>query len=317
MSYHPRIECKKRWSFLTTRCRNSELWFVNNPKLESAILGYCAKYANNYQVKVYALAIEGNHIQSCIKFPSGNRGDFMRDFNSTVARSIIRHVPEFPGGRPFGRRYSVEFMPEEEDLEDRFFYTVLQPVQDGLVEKLSDYPWYNCFHDAVWGVERKYRVIKWAQYNAAKRSNPNASVRDYTETISFKYERLPGYENLSQPDYAKLMLQKLEERRIRIVNKHYAEGKTFLGREGLLRVMRGARPTNTKTSTINSHRPRILCICPKRRARARAWYFSIYFWYKDSSKLYRKGDTQVVFPPGTYKPYVANLELDIPEKNVA
>jgi len=62
MGYHPRFECRERASFLTTRSRNSELWFVNNPKLEQAILGYAARYAQRRKVKLYALAIEGNHI---------------------------------------------------------------------------------------------------------------------------------------------------------------------------------------------------------------------------------------------------------------
>ena len=124
---------------------------MNNPQLDQAILGYCAKYAARYGAHIYALAIEGNHVQMCAKFPQGNRASFMRDFNSSVARAIARLTPEFTGGRPFGRRYSVEFVSGSEDIEDRFFYTVLQPVQDGLVPKIREYPGFNCFHDAVWG----------------------------------------------------------------------------------------------------------------------------------------------------------------------
>lgn len=240
----------------------------------------------------------------CALFPKGDRAHFMRDFNSSVARSIARHTPEYPGGRPFARRYSAEFMPESPDIEDRFFYTVLQPVQDGLVEKIGEYPGYNCFHDAVWGVERKYKVVNWTAYNAAKRYDKNVSIKYYTEEIKFKFARLPGYEDLSQSEYAKLMNQKLEERRVEIVRKRYAEGKSFLGRERLLRLVRGSRPKKTKTATINSHRPRILSICHKRRAAGRAWYFSIFYAYKEASKKYRRGMLNTEFPEGTYRPYL-------------
>jgi hypothetical protein len=58
MSYHPRIECKDVSSFQTTRTRNSALWFVNNPELEEAILGYAARYVTRHEAKIYALAIE-------------------------------------------------------------------------------------------------------------------------------------------------------------------------------------------------------------------------------------------------------------------
>ena len=306
MGYHPRIECKRQGSFLTTRCRNSELWFINNPQLEQAILGYCAKYSQGYEAHIYALAIEGNHIQKCAQFPNGNRANFMRDFNSMVARSVARYTPEFPGGRPFGRRYSVEFMPGSEDIEDRFFYTVLQPVQDGLVERIREYPGYNCFHDAVWGVERKFKVVNWTAYNAARRYDPRVSIKDYTEIRKFKYQRLPGYEELPQAQYAKMMGEKLEQRRVEIVRKRYAEGKSFLGRERLLQMIRGSRPVKTKTSTIKSHRPRILSVSNQRRAAGKAWYFHIYYHYKSASKEYREGNLNAVFPEGTYRPYLVS-----------
>jgi hypothetical protein len=86
MPYHPRIECEDVSSFQTTRTRNSELWFVNNPGLEEAILGYAARYASRYEAKIYALAIEGNHIQKVALFPKANRADFMRDFKCSVRR---------------------------------------------------------------------------------------------------------------------------------------------------------------------------------------------------------------------------------------
>ena len=69
------------------------------------------------------------------------------------------------------RRYSAEFLPGAADIEEYFFYTVLQPVQDGLVEHLHEYPGYNCFRDAIWGIERTMTVVNWAGYNSAKRYN--------------------------------------------------------------------------------------------------------------------------------------------------
>ena len=140
MSYHPRIECQDVASFQTTRARNSELWFVNNPELEEAILGYAARYATRHEIKMYALAIEGNHIQKVAHFPKANRAHFMRDFNSAVARAVPRFQPNYPGAYFWERRYSAEYLPGDADIEDRFFYAVLQPVQDGLVDDIADYP---------------------------------------------------------------------------------------------------------------------------------------------------------------------------------
>ena len=302
MGYHPRFESSKTGSFVTTRSRNSELWFVNNQRLQEAILGYAARYITRYGVKLYAFAIEGNHIQFPAVFPNANRADFMRDLNSTIARAVPHYVSEYPGGPFWGRRYSTEVLPAAEDIEEWFFYTVLQPVQDGLVEKISDYPGYNCFHDAIWGITRTCKVINWGAYNSAKRYRKVVNLADFTEEVTLQYERLPGYEHLSQKEYAKLMERKLEERRCKIVEARRAEGKGFAGREACLRTVPGSVPRETKTSTRYSHRPRVLCVCLERWKQAMGEYFERYYAYREASRRYRAGELTVKFPPGTYKP---------------
>ncbi len=304
MTYLISVENKEIGSFLTTRSRNSELWFINNNRLENEILSFAAKYRTRYGVKLFALAIEGNHIHCPALFPNANRADFMRDFNSSVARAIPRFCPTYKGGRFWGRRYSSEFLPAAEDIEEYFFYTVLQPIKDGLVDKISQYPGYNCFHDAIWGVKRKFKVVKWKEYNDASRFNKRIKISDFTEIVTLEYERIPGYEHLTQSEYAKLMIDKYECRRKVILERRLKDGKRCVGRNALLRVKPGTIPQNTKRSDSQAHRPRVLSISNERRAVFKAWYFEIYFLYKESSKRYREGDLLVEFPPGTYKPWV-------------
>lgn len=308
MGYHPRIEAPHLANFLTTRSINSQLWFINNPRLEDAILGYTAQFADRYGVKIYALAIEGSHIQGPALFPYGNRAAFMRDLNSCIARAVPRYT-EHLGGRFWARRYSNEFLPGDADIEQYFFYTVLQPVQDGLVEKISEYPGYNCFSDAVWGRKLKFKVVQWGKFNAAKLRDPSVSIQQFTEIVHLQYERLPGYEHLTQKEYAHLMMQKLEERRLAIVAERRAKGLGFVGREKLLKVKPGSPSKSPKTSNAQTHRPRVLSICDKRRADCKAWYFTIYFEFKEASKKYRAEKLDVCFPQGTYPPH-RNRRLD-------
>ena len=302
MGYHPRIETTLYSSFLTTRSRNSELWFINNKPLEHATLGYLAKFAARYEMRLYAFAIEGNHHQLPAMFPHGRRSDFMRDFNSCIARAVPRYCPSYTGGRFWERRFSLEFLASHADIENWFFYTVLQAVQDGLVEKISQYPGYNCFYDAVHGISRNYKVINWAKYNSDRRRR-FVNIRDYTEIVTLAYQRLPGYEHFTQKEYAQLMCKKLEERTQVIVKERRARGLGFVGREKLLKARQGARPKTTKTSAINDHRPRVLSTDPAERAKCKEWYFSIYFKYQECSRKYRAGDWTITFPEGTYRPY--------------
>lgn len=233
------------------------------------------------------------------EYPGENRADFQRDLNSSVARAVARYVENYPGGGLWAKRFSCEFLPESSDIEEYFFYIVLQPVQDGLVDRISEYPGYNCFHDAVNGVKRRFKVINWAAYNERKRWNKVVNLKDYQQVVELTYKRLPGYESLSQDEYKKLMFKKLEERRLEILQRR---SKPCAGAEALRATRPGARPRNTKTSTRNSHRPRILCTNHERRAHYRAWYFGIYFAFKEASKLFREGNLTTEFPDGTYRP---------------
>jgi hypothetical protein len=301
MGYHPRIEASNVATFQTTRARNSELWFVRNRALEEATLGYLAKYRKRYNVTLYAFAIEGNHNQFPALFPECNRAHFMRDLNSSIARAVPRYTPSYTGGRFWQRRYSAEYLPGYEDIEEYFFYTVLQAILDGHVQKISECPSYNCFHDAVYGIKRTFKVMNWKAYYEKKRWCKNVSKKDFVEEVTLEYERLPGYESLSQSEYAKLMHEKLERRRQEILEKRRREGKTCGNGEHLKRVTPGSLPRRTKTSTINTHRPRVLSVCDKRRAACRKWYFEHYYEFKEASALYREG-SEAAFPPGMYKP---------------
>jgi hypothetical protein len=300
MGYHPRIECKKIATFQTTRARASELWFVRNKELEQDILGYTAKYSKRYKIKLYAFAVEGNHIQFPAHFPKGNRAHFMRDLNSSVARAVPRRQSGFSGGHFWGRRYSAEYLPADEDIEEWFFYTVLQPVQDGLVDDIKNYPGYNCFEDAISGAVREYPVVDWKRYHDAKRWDPSVKIEDFITYYKLRYTKLPGYKNLSRKDYMELMREKLRVRTEVVLAER--KGKPCAGPAALKKVRPGARPRKTKKTGRYDHRPRVLSKDDERRHQGKAWYFSIYSEYTKASAKYRAGDLTVKFPPGTYRP---------------
>jgi len=302
MSQPLRIENPKEVNLITSRTENSRLWFVNNAELEHDILGGLAKYQATRNAILYAFVIQGNHPHIVSNHPGSNRADFMRDFNSRVAWLAKHHIPELERGKFWERRYASQAVPTNDDIEEYFFYCALQPVLSGLVEKISDYPGYNSFHDAVTGITRTYTVVNWSAYNNAKRFNPQISIADYTETYELRYARLPGYEHLSQHEYKVLMYKKLEERRQEIVRKRRAEGKGFLGREALLRTKRGSKPFQTKRSTRNSKRPLVLTRCGESKKKYLEIYFDTFSRYKIASEKFLKGRLSTVFPTGTYPP---------------
>jgi hypothetical protein len=116
-------------------------------------------------------------------------------------------------------------------------------------------------------------------------------IENFTELCTLKYDRLPGYENLSQAQYVSMMRRKLKARTAEVLKAR--DGKPSLGAARLKKIKPGARPKNTKTSGPKDHRPRILSKNPERRSAGEAWYFSIYFKYRERSKRYRSGEIDV------------------------
>ena len=218
-----RIENPNVGSFGTVQTEESALWFVNSPDVEHAILGRLAQYQKKLGVTLYGFVFSGSHYHPLAKFPNSNRAAFYRDLNARAAEAVKRYNEDVPEGALFYRRYSEQALPIDKDIEESFFYCALQPVAAGLCKRISDYPGYNSFSDAINGVKRKFKVIDWAGYNAAKRHNKKIKRSDFTTEYVLEYARLPGYEGMSQKEYRKMMLEKLEERRAKLVRKTLEE----------------------------------------------------------------------------------------------
>ena len=174
----------------------------------------------------------------------------------------------------------------------------------GLCQRLSDYPGYNSFSDAIRGVKRKYKVIDWAGYNAAKRHNKKVKRSDFTTHYTLEYARLPGYESKTQKEYEKMMLEKLEERRVKLVKQKLQEkpNHRYFTKSELRKVVPGTLAKNPKRSTRADRKPLVASCSMEAKEAYLAEYFTIYYQYKKAVEEYKKGDCSVVFPPGTYRP---------------
>lgn len=294
-----RVECTDKLQLITCRTINSALWFVNNKLLENMMLAYLAKYAQKYGVLLYAFVLVGNHYHMIARFPHGKRSAFFRDFNARVAQLVKYCVPNYLGGPLFERRFTPQVLALEEDAENYFFYCALQAVSSGLCEKVSDYTDYNSFQDASSERVRTFTLPSYGKYNAAKRNNPNANIKDFEEDYQLQYQRLPGYENLSSREYKINLLQKLELLRQMIIKDRAARKKGFFGKDNLRQVVPGSYPLNSKRGGM---RPLVLSVCKEAKRRYLDWYFEIVSDFKAAVAQYRKGILDTEFPLGTFRP---------------
>ena len=306
MAQAPSIEDPERVFFITAKTQLAKLWFINNPVLEQRILAHLAKYQDDYGAIIHGFVIMGNHYHLLARFPNSNKADFKRDFHSMIARLTKSHVELFEGGKLWGGRSLDLPCPNKEDILNWFFYLTLNPIYSGLTQRISEYPGYNSFHEAVQDIKNEYKIVDREGYNAARARGRKVAIQDYTTFYTLKYTRLPGYEDMHKRDYVKFMHAELATRAAVAVELRLAEGKGFLGRRGIKAQTPGSVPENTKRRARGEKtRPIVLTLCEETRRAFKEWYFQMLEAYKEASRRFRDGELEVEFPPGTYRPRLA------------
>lgn len=301
------IESPDDFYLITTRTIGSRLWFIKNQLLEVMILSFLAKYVSKLAVELYAFILMGNHYHLIVRFPRRNKSRFVQCFNAIVARLVATHVPNLDSGGLWARRARCQLLGTTDDVLHWFFYTALNPVNSGLVLRISDYSLYNSFSDAIHGKTRAFQLLDRTLYNNRKRSNPRVTQNECMETFVLEFKRLPGFEHLSADEYRREMLRQLEERRVLAIKERQTRGLGFATESQIRATKPGDKPQTTKMSSRDSHRPICLSLCRETRKRVTDWYFSVLRAYREASMRYRAGDFGVRFPPGTYKPPMAAL----------
>jgi len=289
--------------FATIRTICSRLWLINNPELEERILAYLARYVEHHGVVIYAFIIMGNHYHLLACFPNGNKAAFFRDFNGMISRLTKSRVKMFEGGKLWARRVRSQVVPNNEDIFDRFFYAALNPVAAGLVEKLSEYPSYNSFSDAIRGRVRTFKVVEWQKYNSQKRKRRNIAIAEFTKYHQLSFARLPGYESMTQRQYVNFMNEEAERRRVDLVRSRKESGSGFATAQKLKALEPGQKPRFTKTSTRDTHRPLVLTRCSETKRKFLDWYFGLFAEFRLAAAKFRAGAFNIPFPPGTYRPW--------------
>ena len=302
MAEQLKISIPKEVCLTTIRTQNSKLWFVNNKTVETEILSYLAKYQTVYGVVIYAFILMGNHYHMVARFPNGNRHLFKKAFNRIFANILKRHESKYRGGHVWGRRYRPQGLPRPDDIKHWFLYTVCNPISSGLVPSIYQYNAFNSFFMSLSGKTRTFQFFDYEKYQNLKRYNKNLTREDCTTEYELSFSRLPGFEDMPQDEYRRYLLSEYIGRRKTLVRARKEENKGFMGEEKLKAQSSGTYPASTKTSTRSSHRPLYLSLCPETLANCLSGYFSVFNAYKLASHRYRRGNLDIKFPPGTFRP---------------
>lgn len=305
--YDLSVESEEYLWFITTRTLNERLWFLNNPTLEYYILAFLAKYSEIYEVELYAFCLMGNHYHLLARFPKKNRASFLRSFNSIIAKLVSSYVSNYPGGKLWGRRAKVQAVPITNCCLDTFLYSALNPTSAGLVKDPKNYPSYNSFDDAINNNIKTFKMLNRSKYYRRKQYDEHARKQDFIEMYCLSFKRLPIYQEASQSEYKKIILNKYEEKRKELIRDKKDKNKDFPLISNILKISTGASPYKSKKSNRDSKRPLILTKCFETKKLYLNWYFGIVEAFRNAVSKFSSGITDTIFPPGTYRPVTCTL----------
>ena len=128
--------------FVTRRCHRREYLLTPNDEVRN-LLGYLATVLSQERnIDLLNIAAEPNHYHANVKDHDANLPEFTRDFHSFSARALNRMFHD-EGSIWNCSQTSHVSLEDDEAVLDKMLYSVLNPVKDGLVENVEEYPGLN------------------------------------------------------------------------------------------------------------------------------------------------------------------------------
>ncbi|MDD5308652.1 MAG: hypothetical protein PHU25_15145 [Deltaproteobacteria bacterium] len=233
----------------------------------------------------------------------GNVAPFFRDFLSNVARGINRILERT--NHVFGGRYHMEPCLDLPSAEQQLVYALTNAVKDGLVERVSESPFFSTYRHLAFGEPLAFWRIDWdAYWRAGGPRKKSHKPKDYLRWDTLELTPLPGWENLTisqRQTRVRRLVRDVEEE---VADRRRAEGCIAVGVPRLYALSPFERPKRPPDDD-----PQPLCHASdaeSRREFKRQWR-EIMAEYRKASIDYRAGYHEREFPEGTYRPPIVTI----------
>jgi REP element-mobilizing transposase RayT len=242
--------------------------------------------AARYGILVHAWCVMSNHYHLVVTDPLGKLPDFSRFLDAFVARAI---------NTVLGRReavwapssYCAVRLLTPEDVVEKVAYVLANPVRAGLVPNGNRWPGLWSSPDWIGGPARDF--CRPAVF--FRPDGPMPAQASLALTVPTGFERAD--------EFRAALNVRLRAKEMEFAEVMAAEGRTFVGRERVLRQKPTDHPTTD--ATHRQLRPRIACWDPTKRREALKELADFLRSYRDAWRRFVEGFENVVFPAGTYR----------------
>ena len=283
----PRQILKGTSYLLTRRTARRQFFLKPSPRVNQIFL-YCLAYATmRTGMWIHGFCVMSNHHHVVLTDPEGRLPEFTALLHRLVA-CCLKCVLNIEENVWSNEQASHVALQGDEDVLDKYLYTLCNSVKALLVTTSSDWP--GLCSSPIDILRGEIEVERPDVFFGERSRMP--------KKIKLKLVRPLIYQEQTDEELVKMMEQGLEEREIEIRAEAKRQKKSFMGVRRVLNQNPLDRPSSPRTKgEIN---PQIAAKNKWRRIEALRRLQSWHRAYREAWKEWKAGKRDVEFPPGTY-----------------
>jgi hypothetical protein len=272
---------------ITRRC-SERRFFLRPDKETTAAFFYCLAFAaDKTDVQIIFTFAASNHHHTGIIDTKGRLPEFIHLFHLLLAKHQNALRGRWESMWAASEQTSVVELCAPEDILNKMTYALTNPVKDFLVEKAHHWP----------GASSRSANLSGNPIDQARPTALFRSDGDMPASMSIQFVRPPGYEAMSQDEFATLLQSRIAKVEADTLATRLQEGRSLLGRKTILNQHWNDCPGSHEPRREMS--PRVAAGNKWRRIetlqRKQAWLSA----YQAARQLWLAG-VDAIFPAGTW-----------------
>ena len=181
---------------------------------------------HHYPVKIHGYTFMSNHTHIVMTDPTGELGpDFIGYVNSLVARSVNSEHKLKGAVWDSTRRPNWCALTDKASEWDKLLYTLVNPVEAGLVEKHQHWP----------GLISSVRTLEKGKIKVHRPKGffPEKKDKEHVKTVTLRFSALPGAESMGYEAYIRHLRRLVRQKEEEICARRARENKPFLGAQAV------------------------------------------------------------------------------------
>lgn len=290
----------------TRRTSDRQFLLRPDPEMKNTFGACLGRAQEKFPVRIFWFEQNVNHIHPGIAPIEGledNVSRFLQSFHGNLARAVNRRWHR--EGPVWTGRTRCGPVLDEAELEECMLYAVTNPVKDGLVDSVSHYPGFTCYHHLAHGAPLEFSYVDWGLWWRHGGPRNKRPLGEYVRWVEVRLSPLPHWLDLTPSQRQARFRRLVREREGVLREQREIEGRSVFGARALERLDPRERPRNPKESG-----PRPLCYASslERRLEYARERRALRLAYAEASARYRRGFYDTEFPPWTFKPPLVTIQ---------